>query len=443
MATNYVAACSNAIVKQALKKLSKQQFSKNRVIGPRNAYLDNTIIKINSATLTPANIQVDNLSQYIASSIFIHCYDGWNFLSRGVDALLNGDIGSAIHFVYYAELRAVMSIMANEGVGIFDRRHIYFDVHNMPVIFSQNAASQRLSTHGAANELIAEWAGIAQKKDIIFRCIKVNNRPMRDWIIASGHAATTGYASGILTDWLKSWSIDLRMDADQKLRNEMSYRPHFNLEQVDIKEKLEGLISIWSGMEPINDNRFMDLDKHLLRIGLEQLFKKVTGRTHRHSSYPAFINNIFDTLGEPRTQMLYRFILRTEFADDHFLISEARKDLQDAKINLEDPFPMICRAILLLRIATGYSNLMIGDSEVPVSSLKFWWEDYAFKNGITTANPSGIDTIDLYTDIRDSIRSLRTYVNSIQNIHDSNIQSLPDLCSMKQFQRVCFWGMGL
>lgn len=441
MATNYVAACSNANIKQALKKLSKQQFSKSRVIGPRNVYLENTIGKVDD--LTEVNLQIDSMSQYIASSIFIHCYDGWNFLSRGVDALFNGDIGSAIHFVYYAELRAVMSLMANEGIGIFNKQHVYFDTHNVPIIFKKNAGGQKLTTHGAANELIAEWAGLAPKKDIIFRFIKVNNRSMGDWIAASGHATTAGYASGILGDWLKSWSIDLRMDTDQKLRNEMSYRPHFNLVQVNINEKLEGLISIWEGMEPTNDNRFIDLDRHLLRIGLEQLFKKVTGKTRRHSSYTTFINHIFDTIGEPRTQALYRFILRTEFEDDHFLISEARKDLADANINLDDPFPMICRAILLLRIATGCSNLMIGDSAVPVSSLKFWWEDYAFKNGITTANPSGIDTIDLYSDISASITGLRTYVNSIQNIHDSNIQSLPDLCNMKQFQRVCFWGMGL
>jgi hypothetical protein len=442
MATNYVSLASNIKILEAFKKLSKQQFVKNRVLGPRNVYIDNTIVKTDGL-VSNASVNIDNMSQYIASSIFIHCHDGWNFVSRGVDALFNGDIGSTIHFIYYAELRAVMSLMAYEGIGIFNNKHIYFNNHGAPIIFKKNLTGHNLSTHKAATELITEWAGLTTKKNIVFRIIKVKNRTMGEWLSASGHSTSAGYASAVLGDWLKSWSIDLRMKVDQNMRNEMSYRPHFNVAQVEIREKLENLISLWEGMEPTTDNRFFDLDKHLLRIGIEQFFKKATGKTVRNSTYLTFINNIFDNLGESRTQPLYDFIIRKIVPEDHFLISEAKKDLKDASVNFKDPFPMICRAIILLRIATGYSSLIIKDSSTSYSSLQFWWEEYAFKNGITAVTPSGIDTLDMYSDISESIFGVKQYLNSINTIHDSNLLSLPDLCSMKQFHRMCFWGMGL
>jgi hypothetical protein len=443
MATNYVANSSNSILLDALRSLSKHQFPKERIIGPRNKYKESTITKTNHITFASGNIDIPQISQYIASSVIAHCYDGWNFLSRGIDALLSGDISTAVHLFYYSELRAVMSIMAFEGIGIFDKKHIYFDSAKVEHVFKKNVAGEQLTTHKAADELIIEWASLNSKKNIVFKSINVNNRSLNEWVNASGHSATSGYASSVVNDWFKSWSIDLKLNLDQKLRNEMSYRPHFNINGVNIHQKINQLIQIWEGLEPTDSNRFIELDMHLLRITIEQLFKRITGKTTRDRSYLIFVNHIFDSLGESKSQILYNFILRLHNREDHILISEAKKDLRNPEINYKDPIPMICRSILLLRFATGCTNFMIIDSGLNHSDLKFWWEEFAYKAGITNSNPSGIDPIDLYIDVSDSVSKIKSYSNLLTNIKQTNLLGLPDLCNLKQFQRVCFWGMGL
>jgi hypothetical protein len=437
MPSNDLANANRQNIVDGFKKLRQTQFSKGRLLGPKNRYLEDAIGKIKTDTATnPITLNQDHISQYIGSSILVHCYDGWNFISRGMDALLNGDIGGAIHFTYYAELRACMSLMAYEGIGIFDRKHIYFNAANSTKFIKK-------STHVAAKELIDEWAGSGNKKEVIFQLIRLNNRSLRDWVIASGQSTSNGYASAILNDWLKAWSIDIRLQEDQDLRNLMSYRPHFKLSQVDIAEKLRALITIWQGMEPTPDNRFANLDMHLARIGIEKLFTQVTGLPITHPAYITFIDALFNQLGEPQTQLLYRFMRRLDNPDNHFLIAEASKDIGAASMNLQDPLPMMCRAILLLRMATGTANLMVQECNVTPAQLKFWWEDFCFKNGITSSQPSGIGTLELYGDIQNSINNLSGYLHQITTLHTANAMSLTDLCSLKQFQRICFWGMGL
>jgi hypothetical protein len=64
-----------------------------------------------------------NLVAYIAGSGPAHVIDAWSYLGRAIDATLRADTSSAIHFGYYAELRAAMALLACEGVGILNTIH--------------------------------------------------------------------------------------------------------------------------------------------------------------------------------------------------------------------------------------------------------------------------------------------------------------------------------
>ena len=57
----------------------------------------------------------------IAISAPLHCVDGWSYASRAIASLLAGDGHAARHLAYYAQLRAGLSLLANLGVGIFNR----------------------------------------------------------------------------------------------------------------------------------------------------------------------------------------------------------------------------------------------------------------------------------------------------------------------------------
>lgn len=438
MATNYVSLSSNSIVIHALKQLDRTQFPKGRLIGPRNKYA----IDLNAETKNPLfatgspTINSNQLSQYIASSILVHCFDGWNFIARAFDALLAGDNATAIHMAYYAELRGAMSILASEGIGVFNRKHLYFDSGNAGNVFG-------LTTHAAAKQLMDEWASLPIKKQIVFECIQVNNRNLAEWISASGHSAGIGYPASILKDWLNLWSIDLKLDIDQGLRNETSYRPHFTIPDPQISDRVKELIEIWEKLEPSNGNGYFSLDMHLLRLTLENIFRLDTGLRLRHHRYRIFIDDIFFYLGESKEQYLYDFLFRRKDASDHILLAEARKDSKDPSVNFENPMSMICRAILLHRFAAGIAKIMLAKSDVNPDNLQNWWQSAALKYGLIREIDIDIKPTELYLDVSDSILNIRNFSSPLTNVREVNEGIISDLTNLKQFQRICFWGIGL
>ena len=425
---------SDAIIKKALKKIAKEQLPNERLIGPRNHFVDDTISKIQAYTLSSS--KKDHLAQYVAASTITHCYDGWNFLSRGIESYLNGDISSTIHFVYYSELRAVMSLMASNGIGIFNNRHLYFDSTEQDFAFTK-------STHKAADTLMNELSLSSVRKAFIFKLIKVNNWTLNDWIRSTGASTGSSYASSIVNIWLKKWSIDLRLNQDQELRNEMSYRPHFNINEVIIKEGIKKILSVWKCLEPSISNRFNELDKYLLRLVIEEIFKLSTGHRISHKSFTPFVASILSNLGESSSHPLFNFLTRRDIPDDHFIITEAKKDTRSIRVNLLDPLPMICRSILLLRLSTGAANCLLEECGIVGNSLKFWWENTAYLIGLISSKPSGLNSYDLYADINQAMENLQPQVESISSVNEAIFSYAHDLNTIKQFQRVSFWGLGL
>jgi len=435
MTANIIAHASNSIITQALHQSDTQNFAKGNFINPTNRYIGfNT--NLEDIETSPNNIRHSDLSEYIATSTISHCYEGWNYFSRGIEALINGDIPTCIHLIYYAELRSIMSIMATEGIGVFNNKHVYYDRH-------QNAHTFNSPTHTVTNDLIKSWADNPNRKDKVFNTIQLKNFTLGDWIQATGKAMGGGYATAMVNDWFTNWSLDIRLEADKKLRNEMSYRPHFDYKSVDISKLLDKLTGIWESLEPLESNRFPNLDMHLSRLGIETLFTKSTGELPSHSSYEKFLRQTFETIGEPTKQSLFEFFLRNESPENHLVIAEATGDLLDNRVNLANPLPMICRALLLLRFATGFTNQTLNDSGVNPLNLRFWWEDIASKIGIVDAPGVGVETMDLFADVRESLGALNSQKADITTIWQANLFGYPDLNTLKQFQRVCFWGLGI
>ncbi|HXL58197.1 MAG TPA: hypothetical protein VN958_18175, partial [Chitinophagaceae bacterium] len=181
-----------------------------------------------------------------------------------------------------------------------------------------------------------------------------------------------------------------------------------------------------------------------LRMGLEEVYKRSTGSNPIGQPYENFIINIFNKLGEDRTQTLFNFLIRVSEPNDALIFEEAKKDRTNIDINKEDPFPILCRAILLLRLSTGAVSQLISESTLNVNDLRFWWEELSIQHGFITSVPSGIDAIDLYADIRDSIQQINNLpAGSISNIKDAYLNIAEPLYYLKQFQRTGIWGMGL
>src|SRR5271168_3372640 len=98
----------------------KRHFKRGQWIGLSNRYRENTITKLKADVLPGASINIPHLAQYVAASCPLHCADGWSLLGRALDCHARRDADSARHFAYYAELRAAISLLASQGIAVFD-----------------------------------------------------------------------------------------------------------------------------------------------------------------------------------------------------------------------------------------------------------------------------------------------------------------------------------
>ena len=130
-----VSSANSRAITEAFDRIVKGQLPSQRFIGKKNYYKTDTAKRVDRETQANLQKRKNQIGEYVASSVLLHCNDGWNYLSRAVESLINGDIASAIHFAYYAELRSAMSLLAYEGIGIFNVRHIWFDANSLPHIY--------------------------------------------------------------------------------------------------------------------------------------------------------------------------------------------------------------------------------------------------------------------------------------------------------------------
>jgi hypothetical protein len=91
-----------------------------------------------------------HLAQYIAASSILHCADGWSYLGRAINCLLKGDPHRVVHLAYYAELRAALSLLASEAIGVFSRNNFVIDAPD------PSAARQRFAQRGCGRCTEAE-----------------------------------------------------------------------------------------------------------------------------------------------------------------------------------------------------------------------------------------------------------------------------------------------
>ena len=171
-----------------------------------------------------------------------------------------GDPDSARHLGYYAELRAAMSILAGDGIGVFLNKHIVVTKEQECVFLDYG------TTHRFAWEALKAWASSSAGLKILFRVIKPGGILLQDWL--DQFSAGSGF---IASEWLQRWGLDLsRLTKDRDARNLASYRPtaFTSPGPRPIGDTMEAILRFWEICEPGAVGGFPILDRHLLRRSL-------------------------------------------------------------------------------------------------------------------------------------------------------------------------------
>lgn len=449
----FVKNASREPVVQSLKVIKDRYLPQSKLIASNNQLKNNALSAIkrhNSST--SFQLRSNDVNTYIGASSISHLLDGWGYISQAVNALLTGNNGAAIHLAYYAELRAVMSLLASEGIGVFSNEHIGVSSNNDYIFFLQHRRREwsrvnkryetkqnKLGTHVFAWEAFEKWCRSDVKPSYdLLRLFRVKGNNFSDLLSGFHPRATQLVSSSIAKNWLKKWAFDVKKyKSDRELRNFVSYRPQtisgFE-RQLDFKATIKNVYKLFQVISPSGGNPFDYLDKLLLKALFEELYSRP--EISSRGSLSDLINDSFNNVGatfDPTTQRI--LLSGSPNNQTHLIFSEAAK-------KITEPLPIISRATLLLRVSTGATSILLKDANVEKDKLNFVWDTYGFNNGFwETAKPVS-DFYQLWSEIESEYSELS---NSVEHLNGSSYtirnELEDDFNKLSQFNRACLWGI--
>lgn len=406
-------------------------------VGSTNRYRINTTERLRSHKVPDHST---HLARYIAASAPLHCADGWSFVASAVQAHLEADYHRARHLAYYAELRAAMSILAAEGVGIFRNAHYCIETDgSVPLI------PGRKQTHEMAWLALRHWSGLDRAADRLSQVIAPNGRELGDWLDGFGLPIAQRV---VAPSWLRTWGLDLKEAAeDQEARNNSSYRPSaIGLDpELTPQESVKRISELWDLLEPAGIS-FPKLDACLLRLSIERGFFARHGRSpgQEPAAFTAGLNRMFTMLAinDPLKTTWERFLRRIDQPDDPWLVklASAPRKVNDPLRHLE----MIGRAVLLLRIATGSNAVLLASNGIDRQNLEFWWGRLGARRGLWEASKLPTSVSDNWVDVQDAIKEVTAWqtANPTASYQKFRGECANPVRTLTRFELPCLWGYG-
>ncbi len=394
--TNLRYADQLAVVESLLE--AKKFFLKNDWLLKNNRYRKNTTKRLKKDF--NASIRQKHLRTYIGISSIIHCYDGWQYLGRAVSSAIHFDFTTARHLAYYAELRAAISILSSNGIAVFRDRHIILGKAKLYKYTGQQ-------THPMTWKALNYFANQRKTASSLLKVISPNQHSLYEWLGALG---INTYRETVGKDWLEAWGLDIkRFSLDHDARNYLSYRPSQINEKnsIDLKNLLGLINGIWESSE---FPTFKNIDVQLLKWSLVKGFKLKTSHSaiDNLNEYQKEIRILLQSLAPAGYSYEYWFNYLTDLTDDSFLIKEAcgTANLFESNHYIQ----MICRAFLLLRVASGYTKQNLERAGITGEELKFWWLPLIMHLGYTNSEIELSELNDvLFTDIQTSKEKLNSF----------------------------------
>jgi hypothetical protein len=413
-------------------------------LGANNRYAINCVEKLNRDFAPGRQPVHKHLSEYVAASAVVHCLDGWAYLGRALHALLVGDHDAARHLGYYTELRAAMSLLASEGIGVFNKKHTIVSLRGRCLLVPGTPG-----THTFVWDALEEWANSPAASTLVLRMISGGGSSLQAWMMHVGNIPA--FLTQLARDWLLGWGMDINQLAiDRDSRNLSSYRPTSLTtgRPLDARSITQFVSTLWLMCEPREQNAFATLDRLLIRSSLQRAFTA----SHAHSRTPASATRQFSSFVEQRVLAGLQpnnvpgvnwlsFLTDLNRSPFDVLALAATNDLPTQPLHA---LQVASRAFLLLRIATGASQDMI--SQLPagaIAGLGFWIDHIGEDRGLWGHNAKPAASVDLWADAEDAVNEISQNLAAV-NSFNALWQTFPVAAEMlTSWERVCLWGLRL
>jgi hypothetical protein len=250
-------------------------------------------------------------------------------------------------------------------------------------------------------------------------------------------------------NWFQQWGMDLKAGLDDRnSRNESSYRPDGlpTAWYLDGKDAVTFIHGLWLTLEPSEDSRFDAIDRHILRIALEQFFKGRYGKasTGAPQKYQQFIGSVLIPLNfSPEVEKWWMdFLTRKIHKIDPKIFSSSGESPNKQSTSHAS---IISRATLLLRVASGAALELLQTASLTADSTMFWWNNLGVARGLWDGPKSADQLTDLWADIDLILRDLEAF----QQKHSATNQSFlrvgselgSSLVGLGSCERVAIWSM--
>lgn len=381
----------------------------------------------------------------LAASVPNHCIDGWSYASRSLSAVLAGDGHAARHLAYYAQLRAGLCILANLGVGVFNRTNFIITAGGTIERLDEPPLDRRgrprntapgMGTHDVVWHALSAWASEVPTSRALLGLLKIRSSSLRECLDAIWPGIPT---TGAATSLIEAWGLDLKRGKDEHVyRNISSYSPQaMNPLAPSIPGAISFVRDFWEMFEPTSGASFDQLDRFMLRSLLLKQHRTVT---NDQNYAEGAIATRYDEL-PPAIRSLASAEFLTNAQQPR---SPAFLQLANATNRPAQPTEMLARAFLLLRAATAltHNSLIEAGVSCATGDMRPWIDPIAAARGFWPPAQPLSDPIDLWLDVElallDFDESIEPAPTSLNDWMTRTVKGLP---TIYEAERIGVWSL--
>jgi hypothetical protein len=383
-------------------------------LSPGHPFPDGSIPNVSALQ----RMSLPHVAETLAARGPLHCADGWGYLGRAIAALIAGDGHAVRHLAYYAELRAALSILSSQGIGVFNGLNFVVDATGAPQVIPR-----RQGTHVDCWNAISAWASLPGASEALAGSIDIGGMSLWEGM-QEFFASPSSTAVG--SQLIQEWGFDLNFGArDRRTRNLASYNPNaLSAAPLTVHDDVVFVRAFWECFEP---SIYM-LERHMLRKMLEMEQRGIdplNGAAHL-SRYGRIDQRL-------QSAVTLDFLQRQEDGADSLLLTEAADATFPGL-----PRPMIARAGLLLRLATSMAQRNMREASLSFDpQLTPWWAALGEERGFWAAGDPPEEFDELWSDVEVAIEEVDGVDRSNRRVW---LLALPSSAQrLSESERVVLW----